>query len=268
MYHMLRIKNYKVESSRIPSSFQGFRILHLSDLHGKELGSGNASLIKNIKMIAPDIIVMTGDMVNGKERDFCAFLKVAQAAVAQCPVYYVLGNHEQTQTGAKVKRILTALTEMGISCLVNSWVPLCKGEEQIRLYGMHFHLRYYYDRRHEYEKDAHFTAEDMRGLVGEPDRRCFNILLTHNPLFFRAYKKWGADLTLSGHIHGGIIRIPGVGGLLSPEIKLFPKYDGGMFQENNCFLEVSRGLGNNFLWRINNPPELPVLELQSIIDKL
>ena len=90
---------------------------------------------------------------------------------------------------------------------------------------------------------------------------CYNILLSHNPLYYPAYRDWGADLTLSGHIHGGIIRIPGLGGLLSPDLTLFPRYDGGHFTERGKHLIVSRGLGNHFLVRVMNPPEIGVITL-------
>lgn len=260
---MLKPVTYHINSPKLPKAFDGFRILHLSDLHSACFGSGNQKLLAASDKAKPDIIVMTGDMVNGSDRPFPGFLKLAGSLAKRCPVYYVLGNHEQTLTDRQRNPLLAALKSAGVHLLSNEYCVLNRGGAQIRLYGMHFHMRYYRDFHHNYDRHAHFTAEDLKGLVGSAPKEAYNILLTHNPLFFPSYAKWGADLTLSGHIHGGIIRLPILGGLLSPECRFFPKYDGGLFIEDNCHLEVSRGLGNNFAWRINNPPELPLLILHS-----
>ena len=108
-----------------------------------------------------------------------------------------------------------------------------------------------------------FGAEQIRKILGDPDEGSFNILLTHNPLYAESYSGWGADLTLAGHIHGGIIRIPFAGGLLSPERELFPRYDAGLYQVGGKTLIVNRGLGNSFGFRAFNRPEISVITLSS-----
>ena len=259
---MLKPVIYKVPSPKLPAAFDGFRILHLSDLHSASFGKKNYRLLKAAESARPDIVVMTGDMVNGGEEHFSVFLHLAAALAGQWEVYYIMGNHEQTLKPRRQQDLLRALGNAGVHVLGNESVDLKRGDDRIRLYGMYSHMRYYRDLKHCFDRHAHFTATDLRELVGPADPDLYNILLAHNPLYFPSYAKWGADLTLSGHIHGGIIRLPVFGGLLSPEFKFFPRYDGGFFTWSGRCLEVSRGLGNNFLWRINNPPELPLLILR------
>lgn len=260
---MLKSITYHINSPKIPKAFDGFRILHLSDLHSACFGKGNQKLLAAAGRARPDIIVMTGDMVNGSDKPFPGFLRLAGNLARKWPSYYVLGNHEQTLTDRLKEPLLSDVKKAGVRLLSNDYCALDRNGAQIRLYGMHFHMRYYRDFHHDYDRHAHFTAEDLKELVGPAPKDSYNILLTHNPLFFPSYAKWGADLTLSGHIHGGIIRLPVLGGLLSPECRFFPKYDGGLFADGGRCLEVSRGLGNNFAWRVNNPPELPLLVLHS-----
>lgn len=260
---MLKPVIYKVASPKLPAAFDGFRVLHLSDLHSASFGKRNRRLFAAIDSARPDIIVMTGDMINGGEEHFNVFLHLAASLAAQYEVYYILGNHEQALKPRRLRELLQALYKAGVHILANESVDLKRGDSRVRLYGMHPHMRYYRDLKHCFDRHAYFTATDLRELVGPADPNVYNILLAHNPLYFSSYAKWGADLTLSGHIHGGIIRLPGLGGLLSPEFRFFPKYDGGFFAQSGHCLEVSRGLGNNFLCRINNPPELPLLIFRS-----
>ena len=106
--------------------------------------------------------------------------------------------------------------------------------------------------------------DDIISIVGENDKKLMNLMIAHNPIYFPSYKQWGADLVLSGHIHGGIIRIPGIGGLLSPDCTFFPKYDGGMFSEDGATMIVSRGLGTHTIpIRIFNPGELVCVDIHS-----
>lgn len=150
---------------------------------------------------------------------------------------------------------------MGIKVLYNSWETISRGGSYIKIYGLVTPMIYYKDRLREYKRGVSFTKTDAERFLGKTDASCYQILLAHNPLYFPSYRDWGADLTFSGHIHGGIIRIPGMGGLLSPDMTFFPKYDGGHFEEQGRHLVVSRGLGNHFLMRVMNPPELVAVTL-------
>ena len=254
--------HYTISNDRLPKSFDGLRIVHLSDLHGKLHGKGNRELIGRIHKEKPDIIVMTGDMADNGKFAVPRTLNLCRRLRKRYPVYYVVGNHEQTLEDNILGGLLRELKDEGVVVLENEWCEIVRGDEVIRLYGLVTPMVYYKDPLGEYQRDAYFSAEDTREMLGEINNDFFNILLAHNPLYFPSYRDWGADLTLSGHVHGGIIRLPILGGLLSPELKFFPKYDGGVFTEMEKHLVVSRGLGNRFLVRVNDPAELVVVELK------
>lgn len=262
--NFLEVSRYTVTSNKIPDSFDGFKILQLSDLHSNSFGDGNNKLLEKITGENPDIVVMTGDMVDSKDTDFDVFTDLAGEISKNYDTYYIVGNHEQS-LGKKRRKILTdILTEFGIKVLDNEKVTITKGGDSINLYGLWFNLRYYKDSSNEYTKDVLFGEEQIQDILGKPDTDSYNILLTHNPLYADTYSEWGADLTLSGHIHGGIIRIPFVGGVFSPERKFFPKYDGDMHQVDDKILIVNRGLGNsNLAPRIFNRPEISVITLSN-----
>lgn len=260
--NFLEVSQYTVKSNKIPTSFKDFKILQLSDLHSKNFGNRNNKLIKKVNSENPDIIVMTGDMVNTKDTDFEVFINLAEQISKRYDTYYIVGNHEQNLTDDKRKILIDKLNEIGIRVLDNEKVTITRGTESINLYGLWFALRYYKDLNNEYTKDVFFGAKQIQTVLGNLDIDSYNILLTHNPLYADTYSNWGADLTLSGHIHGGMIRIPFIGGLLSPERKFFPKYDAGKYQVNGKVLIVNRGLGNgDFGIRVFNRPEISVITL-------
>ncbi|MDK2801720.1 MAG: uncharacterized protein PWQ70_3339 [Clostridiales bacterium] len=258
----LEVSHYTVTSNKIPTSFKGFKILQLSDLHSKNFGNYNNKLIKKINSENPDIIVMTGDMVNVKDTDFEVFINLAKQISKSFDTYYIVGNHEQNLTDDKRKILIDKLNEIGIRVLDNEKVTITRGTDSINLYGLWFNLRYYKDLNNQYTKDVFFGTEKIQNVLGNLDTNSYNILLTHNPLYVDTYSNWGADLILSGHIHGGMIRIPFIGGLLSPEREFFPKYDAGKYQVNGKILIVNRGLGNGDLGiRVFNRPEISVITL-------
>lgn len=253
-----------MEINENSTSFKGFKILQLSDLHNKSFGNNNNRLVKKIIGENPDIIVMTGDMVNAKDNDFEVFINLAEQISKSFDVYYIVGNHEQDLNEDKRKILMDKLSEIGIRVLDNEKVTISRGAESINLYGLWFNLRYYKDLKNEYTKDVFFGTKQIQSILGDLDTDSYNILLTHNPLYADTYSNWGADLTLSGHIHGGMIRIPFVGGLLSPEREFFPEYDAGKYQVNGKILIVNRGLGNgDFGIRVFNPPEISVIMLSN-----
>lgn len=256
---------YRIESKRIPEEFDNFTIVHLSDLHGEAYGRKNCRLIRKIHEVKPDIVVMTGDMAEHGGKSAACVVDLCSRLVKCYPVYYISGNHEQCMEEDERTRFLERLKGLGVTVPENSRRSILRGGAYMMLYGLVMPMTYYKDpARDDYVKGIRFSAEDADSILGEADPSCFNILLCHNPLYFPAYRNWGADLTLSGHIHGGIIRIPGLGGLLSPDVTLFPKYDGGHFAERGRHLVVSRGLGNHFLVRIMNPPELVAVRLKHL----
>lgn len=260
--NFLMVTHYTVTSDKIPDSFRNFKILQLSDLHSRDFGNNNGKLVEKTNTENPDIVVMTGDMVNSTDTDFEEFLNFAWQISKNYDTYYVAGNHEQILIDGDRKTLTDKLNEMGIKVLDNEKAVIKKGADSINLYGLWFNLRYYKDSKNEYTKDVFFGEEQIQSILGNVDADSYNILLTHNPLYADTYSRWGADLTLAGHIHGGMIRIPFVGGLLSPEREFFPEYDAGEYWVNGKVLIVNRGLGNgNFGIRLFNRPEISVITL-------
>lgn len=252
----IQISRYTVFSNNLPQAFCGFCIAQLSDLHGTLYGRNHQFLIEKIRQINPDCVVMTGDMADHTPHSALRLVRLCKSLKQHWPVYFVAGNHEQCLKKALKTQLYHRLKKEGVAVLKNSFCRISRQGQTIRMYGLVTPMVYYNDPLGEYRKGAYFSLEDTKRILGEADPGVYNILLAHNPLYFPSYRDWGADLTLSGHIHGGIIRIPGIGGLLSPDVSLFPRYDGGLFKEQGRHLIVSRGLGNHFLVRVFNPPEL------------
>lgn len=260
----IEVTHYTVKSDKIPASFNGFKILQISDLHSKSFGKDNARLVKKINSENPDIVVMTGDMVNSEDTGFEVFTGLVEKIGKNCQVFYIVGNHEQNLSTDRQEALTEKLDELGVDILDNEKVTIVKGPDSINLYGLWFNLRYYKDMNNEYTKDVFFGEEQINTVLGMADDDSFNILLTHNPLYADTYAEWGADLTLSGHVHGGMIRIPFIGGLLSPERVFFPEYDSGEYTVDGKTLIVNRGLGNGYFGvRIFNMPEISVITLSN-----
>ncbi len=180
------------------------------------------------------------------------------------PIFYGNGNHEYRLRlhpeiyGDMYTKYKEALAEAGVQPLENQKVPFTAKGLSMEIYG-------YELPEHYYKKFCRSTLhrEDLEKTFGKPDPEPFSILLAHNPIYFDSYAGWGADLTVSGHLHGGIIRIPGIGGVITPQVKLFPRYDAGHFKREGKNLVVSRGLGTHTVnLRIFNPAELSVIRLK------
>jgi predicted MPP superfamily phosphohydrolase len=258
---------YELAYSKLPASFDGYKILQLSDLHSKDFDDGNHKLLKKIREQNPDMIVLTGDMVNSTDLDFSVFLSLAGSLSADYEVYFIVGNHEQSLSESSLKYLHAQLAEMGIRVLDNEKAIIDRGDDSVELYGLWFNLRYYSDRTNDYvQQDAetyYFSVDKLQKILGENDGSRFSILLAHNPLYADTYFKWGADLTFSGHVHGGMIRLPFLGGIYSPERTFFPEYDGGLYTFGEQNLMVSRGIGNgNLGFRFLNSPEIVTVTLK------
>ena len=260
--HLIQVSNYMVASKQIPAAFDNFKIVQLSDLHSARFGIDNVRLIQKIDVAKPDVILMTGDMITRTDNNHNVFFKLAETLGGKYLCYYVIGNHELDMERDELRSFLTRISALGIHVLDNEKVEISRENQSISLYGMWFSLKYYKEAKHRAKKTAQFGGRDMKRAMGSYDSAHYGILLTHNPLCFPVYAGWGADLTLCGHVHGGMIRIPFVGGLLSPERKFFPKYSAGIYEQNGKKLLVSRGLGSGvFGVRILNRPEIVVITL-------
>ena len=255
------ISHFNIASDLLPDSFDGFKIIHLSDLHNKVFDGNNAKLINLIEPEDPDLIVMTGDMISHNAPNTEQYLTLVKNLRKCCPVYYVNGNHELSDLDdEEFERVQNVLSEYGAVCLDNTSAEIYRNDEYIRLCVLCYTAEYYRGVRQYKRGWKAFMLTDMIDYIGvkQPDE--FTVLLAHNPLDFDVHAEWGADVSFGGHIHGGFIRLPIVKGLVSPERKLFPKYKEGIYKVGNSTLVVSRGLGNI---RVNNPPEVVSVTLNS-----
>ena len=223
----LEINEYTVCSKRLPDSFSGFRIAQVSDLHNTEFGEENEKLIFMLRKSNPDIIVITGDLVDSRRTETDTALQFAEDAVKIAPCYYVPGNHEARLS--EYDTLKTGLVQAGVTVLENDFVRLDRSGEFITLAGV---------------SDPAFQNGDdteiMRGALEEiSDGNTYTVLLSHRPELFSVYEEHGIDLALCGHAHGGQFRLPVVGGLIAPHQGLFPKYDAGLFTIENTSMLVS-----------------------------
>lgn len=249
-----KVSNVEIKSPKLPEVFDGYKIVQLSDLHSKSFGNNNEMLIDMIDKESPNIIVMTGDMVTANEKDFTVFYSLVKELTKKYRVYYVYGNHEG-ELSLKLKSEITAfLKENGVIVLDNDYISIEKNDEKINLYGLCYTQKYY---SYKGGKKHIITENYIKNKLGTIDKNKYNILLTHNPLFFDAYSGYGFDLILSGHVHGGLIRLPFIGGILSPERKFFPQYSAGVYEKGNSKLVVSRGLSRGTKgFRFFNRPDV------------
>ncbi len=254
---LIKVSNYKIKSDKIPKGFNNFKIVHLSDLHSYGLKNYNIQLIKKINNANPNIIVMTGDMVNKYDTNFEKFLNLSEVLSKKYDIYYILGNHEVRLKKDDLDFIIQKLEKFGIKILSNEKVNIMRKKDYINIYGMDIPLSYY-----KIINKPSNVEEIINGALNQCNKIEYNILLAHNPLYFEEYAKNNVDLTLSGHVHGGMIRLPFIGALLSPERKFFPKYSSGVYEVNNKKLIVSRGIGHSRPGvRLFNRPEIVSITL-------
>ncbi|CUO86181.1 metallophosphoesterase [Intestinibacter bartlettii] len=264
----LEVTKYVVENKKVPKEFDGYNIVQISDLHSKLFGENNKKLIQKIKSLNPDIVVVTGDLIDGENNNYNVALDFMKEISKLYRVYYIIGNHEQKSLIKKYKDeykdYFNKLHQIDFVNLDNNKVEIVKGDSNINLYGLtvpYSCYKYLFDNQETTSIDIDFLEEKL----GKVDREQFNILLAHTPFYFDEYEKWGADLTLCGHVHGGIVRLPLVGGLLSPDRKFFPKYDLGEYIKNKSTMIVSKGLGGSkVLIRVNCKPEIVNIKLKNI----
>lgn len=247
----LEISRYEVNSKKLPESFDGFKIVQLSDLHGAEFGEDGMGLVEKVKELEPDIIALTGDFVTD-EGDLAAVKKLAGRLTELCPVYFVSGNHE-FGSGLAIK-VRNILERAGVKYLSNEYLTINRGEDEILLGGVEDPLAY---------ADM-LSPDELAQKMNDAAPDAFKILLGHRNYWMTEYPELPVDLIFCGHAHGGLIRIPGVGGLIGTDRRLFPDFDAGEYNNGRYTLIVSRGLGNSVsIPRIFNRPEIVCVELSS-----
>ncbi|MGI5897262.1 MAG: metallophosphoesterase [Oscillospiraceae bacterium] len=247
------ITTVNVQSKNIPASFNGFKIAQISDLHNAEFGDDNKQIIGLLKKEQPDIIILTGDLLDSHHTESNIAVSFVKQAMEIAPCYYVTGNHE-AQLGEQYVSFEKQLESCGVSILHNQTATIERNGEFIQILGV--------DDPSFSESDSMFdlNAEILSTEIERADaQKGYKILLSHRPEAFDVYVEKGIDLVFCGHAHGGQFRLPFVGGLAAPNQGLFPKYDGGTYQENRTTMLVSRGIGNSIIpFRIGNQPELVV----------
>ena len=264
----LQVTRYSLKFSDLPDEFDGFRIVQISDMHGKTFGKQNSRLVRRIKALEPDALFVTGDMMSSTKDDSQAFLDFLDLFGNTCPVYMCMGNHEQIARMIDepvYDLFIQRLEERGVILLDNRKTTITRGKSKINVYGLTLEL-YHYSRRdiEYYDENLSLTKEYVKDVLGKKDNG-FSIMLAHNPTYFTEYASWGADLILSGHIHGGIVRVPFMGGLLSPERIFFPEYDAGLFESGYAKMVVNRGLGYSVVnIRLFNRPEISYVVLKKM----
>lgn len=247
----LEISRYEVKSQKLPESFDGFKIVQLSDLHGAEFGEDGMELVDKVGSLEPDMIALTGDFVTD-EGDLAAVKKLAGRLTELCPVYFVSGNHE-FGSGLAIK-VRNILERAGVKYLSNEYLTINRGDDEILLGGVEDPLAY---------ADM-LSPDELAQKMNDAAPDAFKILLGHRNYWMTEYPELPVDLIFCGHAHGGLIRIPGVGGLIGTDRRLFPDFDAGEYNNGRYTLIVSRGLGNSVpIPRIFNRPEIVCVELSS-----
>lgn len=253
----LEVSHYAYKSPEVPQEFVGYRVVQISDLHNAAFGKDNERLLQKIQELEPDIVVLTGDLVDANHTDMEAALAFAEKVAAHYPTYYVTGNHENWLEESDKQALLHGLEKAGVVCLSDDYVKIERGDSSITLIGLNDESL----GGIKLTVSEKTTGEDMR-MTGNEGITGLQILLAHEPQYIENYSKYNVDLVLSGHAHGGQVRIPFVGGLVAPGQGLFPKYAEGVHVVNDTTLIVSRGLGNSIIRvRVFNRPEIVCVEL-------
>ena len=251
----LQVSNYNIKNDKIPGDFNDYKIVQISDFHNTKSKTLTNSLVKEIEMQKPNIIVVTGDFVDSSKTDIETAINFIRKINNIAPIYFISGNHEASISD--YSKLKGKLEENKVIILDNKIEELKINESTINLIGIN-------DPQMAHENGVtHSEIVKIELDKAQYDENRYNILLSHRPELFDTYVEKKIDLILAGHAHGGQIRIPFIGGIIAPNQGFFPKYTNGIFEENKTTMVISRGIGNSILpFRINNKPELVVITLQ------
>ncbi|KGR75687.1 metallophosphoesterase [Ureibacillus manganicus] len=248
--HWIVTTEHVFESEKVPENFDGFRITQISDLHDALFGENQEHLVEKVRETYPDVIFLTGDVIDSNRYDLEQSLTAVREFVKIADVYYVIGNHEVASN--KIDEIYDAMKQLGVKILPNVSTTINQNGESIELIGIEDPLN-----GHETQWMLDLAREKTNGST-------LQILLAHRPEFFKTYVRNDMDMVFSGHAHGGQVRIPFVGGLVAPGQGFLPTYTAGAYKEADTTMFVSRGLGNSTVpFRILNLPEIVVVELRA-----
>ena len=246
---------YSVSSPRLPEAFDGYKIVVVSDLHNAQFGSDNSRITNIIEKEQPDLIAITGDLIDSNKTDMDIAANLLRQLVQIAPCYYVTGNHE-AWIGSQYARLEEKLLAEEVHILHDQMVSIEKNGQMIQLAGLDDPD--FTDRDSAVQQSILQTKLQAMDLSGE-----YCILLSHRPEAFEVYAAEGIDLALCGHAHGGQFRLPFIGGIVAPNQGFFPEYDAGLYTRDDTNMVVSRGIGNSIIpIRFNNRPEIVVIQLK------
>lgn len=241
----LETTHYTYKAEQLGADLEGYRIVQISDLHNAKFGKNNQKLVDRIRECAPDMIVLTGDLVDSNHTNVDRAVQFVDEIVKICPVYYVTGNHEYWLDTSEYENLMDGLASAGVIILDDQVVEISRGDAKFRLVGL---------------DDRSLADGTLEALLS--DEKELTVVLAHEPQYFARYAGTGVDLVLSGHAHGGQFRLPFVGGIVAPDQGFLPGYTAGEYYMNGTEMIVSRGLGNSVIpVRLFNYPEIVCVEL-------
>ncbi|MBR1739989.1 MAG: metallophosphoesterase [Ruminococcus sp.] len=253
----IEVTKEKLRVEGLPEEFEGKKIALIADLHQKTFGDDYVNLTSLTEAQQPDFIFFAGDLYSRSEEKPERKIGFLKKLMEIAPVYYAAGNHE-IEHPEQFDRFCDKARAAGVHVLRNSMDHMVSEGRLLRVYGLELPLKYYRGRDGDHKDIPSLSAERVRRYLGDaPEDQCV-FLIAHDPFFFKAYAEWGAAAVFSGHVHGGVIRLPFIGGLLSPERKFFPKYSKGIYTHERSVMALTAGLGK---FRFNNPSEIMLLTL-------
>ncbi len=245
----LMLTEYNFMSDKVTEELDGFKIIQVSDLHNKRFGANQQRLIELIKKQEPDIIVVTGDVIDSNRTDVDTAIEFMELAVAIAPIYYITGNHEEWVEPEVKESLLKQMEQTGTKIMDNKSILIESGGDSFRLMGL---------------AEASLLSNQLSEMTKEFDlEKELIVLLAHEPQYIRQYSMANVDLVLSGHAHGGQFRLPFIGGIVAPDQGILPEYTEGVHKEGDTTMIISRGLGNSVIpLRLFNRPEVVSVELK------
>lgn len=236
---------YTYKAEQLGADLEGYRIVQISDLHNVKFGKNNQKLVDRIRECEPDMIVLTGDLVDSNHTNVDRAVQFVDEIVKICPVYYVTGNHEYWLDTSEYENLMDGVASAGVIILDDQVVEISRGDAKFRLVGL---------------DDKSLADGTLEALLS--DEKELTVVLAHEPQYFARYAGTGVDLVLSGHAHGGQFRLPFVGGIVAPDQGFLPEYTAGEYYMNGTEMIVSRGLGNSVIpVRLFNYPEIVCVDL-------
>ncbi len=251
----LETTHYTYEAEQLGVDLEGYRIVQISDLHNAKFGKNNQRLVDRIRECDPDMIVLTGDLVDSNHTNVDRAVQFVDEIVKICPVYYVTGNHEYWLEKSEYDELMDGLIGAGVVILDDQVVEISRGDAKFRLVGL--------DDKSLADGTLGTLLNNAQNVAHEDsEKKEFIVVLAHEPQYLARYAGTGVDLVLSGHAHGGQFRLPFVGGIVAPDQGFLPEYTAGEYYMNGTEMIVSRGLGNSVIpVRLFNYPEIVCVEL-------